>query len=81
MAGTDQSSNPRTPRPATPREGSIAENLTQAIRFLLTQPELLGAQLLDLFSVLFGGAPAHLLNGPPAYRRTTNRTNLHLDNP
>ncbi len=47
-------------RPATPREGSIAENLTQGIRFLLTQPELLGAQLLDLFSVLFGGAPALL---------------------
>ena len=30
------------------------------MRFLLTQPELLGAQLLDLFSVLFGGAPALL---------------------
>ncbi len=49
-----------TPRPVTPREGSIAENLTQGIRFLWTQPELLGAQLLDLFSVLFGGAPALL---------------------
>jgi hypothetical protein len=46
------------PRPA--REGSTAENLTVGIRFLLTQPELLGAQLLDLFSVLFGGAPALL---------------------
>jgi MFS family permease len=46
------------PRPA--REGSIGENLTIGIRFLLTQKELLGAQLLDLFSVLFGGAPALL---------------------
>lgn len=49
-----------TRRPRAPREGSIGENLTAGIRFLLTQPELLGAQLLDLFSVLFGGAPALL---------------------
>jgi MFS family permease len=49
-----------TRRPRAPREGSIGENLTVGIRFLLTQPELLGAQLLDLFSVLFGGAPALL---------------------
>jgi MFS family permease len=47
-------------RPRAPREGSMGENLTAGIRFLLTQPELLGAQLLDLFSVLFGGAPALL---------------------
>ncbi|MFY9825499.1 MAG: MFS transporter [Thermoanaerobaculia bacterium] len=47
-------------RPAAPREGTIGENLTIGIRFLLTQPELLGAQLLDLFSVLFGGAVALL---------------------
>ena len=47
-------------RPAAPREGSIGENLTIGIRFLLTQPELLGAQWLDLFSVLFGGATALL---------------------
>jgi hypothetical protein len=40
--------------------GTIGDNLTIGIRFLLTQPELLGAQLLDLFSVLFGGAPALL---------------------
>src|SRR5258708_37326146 len=39
---------------------TIGENLTVGIRFLLKQPELLGAQLLDLFSVLFGGAPALL---------------------
>ena len=49
-----------THRPRPAREGSIGENLTVGIRFLLTQPELLGAQLLDLFSVLFGGAPALL---------------------
>jgi MFS family permease len=49
-----------TRRPKTPREGSIGENLTIGIRFLLAQPQLLGAQLLDLFSVLFGGAPALL---------------------
>ena len=41
-------------------EVSIGENLTAGIRFLMTQPVLLGAQLLDLFSVLFGGAPALL---------------------
>src|SRR6476469_7243392 len=46
--------------PAEPDESTIRENLTVGIRFLLTQPELLGAQLLDLFSVLFGGAPALL---------------------
>src|SRR3954453_11260454 len=49
-----------THRPRPAREGSIGENLTVGIRFLLTQPELLGAQLLDLFSVFFGGAPALL---------------------
>lgn len=46
--------------PAAAQEGSIYENLTVGIRFLLTQPELLGAQVLDLFSVLFGGATALL---------------------
>lgn len=49
----------RTPAEAV-EELSIAENLTVGIRFLLRQPELLGAQVLDLFSVLFGGAPALL---------------------
>jgi MFS family permease len=49
-----------TPRPRAAREGSIGDNLTIGIRFLLTQPELLGAQVLDLFSVLFGGATALL---------------------
>ncbi len=46
--------------PVVADEGSIGANLTIGIRFLLTQPHLLGAQLLDLFSVLFGGAPALL---------------------
>jgi MFS family permease len=40
--------------------GSIGESLTIGIRFLMAQRVLLGAQLLDLFSVLFGGAPALL---------------------
>jgi MFS family permease len=47
-------------RPVAAREGTIADNLTIGIRFLLQQPQLLGAQMLDLFSVLFGGAPALL---------------------
>jgi len=47
-------------RPVAPREGTIGDNLTIGIRFLLQQPQLLGAQVLDLFSVLFGGAPALL---------------------
>ncbi len=46
--------------PAVVTEMTIGENLTVGIRFLMTQPELLGAQLLVLFSVLFGGAPALL---------------------
>lgn len=41
-------------------EVSIWANLTVGIRFLRRQPILLGAQLLDLFSVLFGGAVALL---------------------
>lgn len=49
----------RRPARAEPVIG-IGENLTLGIRFLLTQPELLGAQVLDLFSVLFGGAAALL---------------------
>ena len=48
------------PLAVAPDESTIRENLTVGIRFLMTQPELLGAQLLDLFSVLFGGAPALL---------------------
>ncbi len=47
-------------QPVVSERGSIGESLTTGIRFLMTQPVLLGAQLLDLFSVLFGGAPALL---------------------
>jgi MFS family permease len=47
-------------QPPVANDASIVDNLTIGIRFLLTQPELLGAQVLDLFSVLFGGAPALL---------------------
>jgi predicted MFS family arabinose efflux permease len=47
-------------RAVAAREGTIGDNLTIGIRFLLQQPQLLGAQMLDLFSVLFGGAPALL---------------------
>ncbi|MDB4948583.1 MAG: protein of unknown function DitE [Gemmatimonadetes bacterium] len=49
-----------TRTPAQPDMLSIYQNLTVGIRYLLTQPELLGAQVLDLFSVLFGGAVALL---------------------
>lgn len=49
-----------TRSPLVVTESTIGENLTVGIRFLMTQPELLGAQVLDLFSVLFGGAPALL---------------------
>ena len=49
-----------TPAPVVRAALSIGENLTVGIRFLFTQPALLGAQVLDLFSVLFGGAPALL---------------------
>ena len=47
-------------QPVVPDEASIGHNLTAGMRFLMTQPVLLGAQFLDLFSVLFGGAPALL---------------------
>lgn len=49
-----------TPAPVERVITGIRENLTVGIRFLFTQPALLGAQVLDLFSVLFGGAPALL---------------------
>src|SRR3954468_6255992 len=49
-----------TPRPVAPREGTIGENLTIGLRFLLTPADLLGAHMLDLLSVLFGGAVALL---------------------
>ncbi|MFL9836608.1 MFS transporter [Flavobacterium sp. ST-75] len=43
----------------------IMQSLTQGIRFVVKTPELLGAQLLDMFSVLFGGAVALL----PVYQK------------
>jgi MFS family permease len=49
-----------TRRAAAALQGTIGENLTIGIRFLMRQPQLLGAQVLDLFSVLFGGAVALL---------------------
>ena len=47
-------------RPKRAQEGTIGQNLTIGIRFLVKQRELLGAQVLDLFAVFFGGAPALL---------------------
>ena len=49
----------------------ILQSLTQGIRFVVKTPELLGAQLLDMFSVLFGGAVALL----PVYQKEI----LHVD--
>ena len=49
-----------TRRPVAAREGTIGQNLTIGIRFLMRQKQLLAAQVLDLFSVLFGGAIALL---------------------
>ncbi len=47
------------PRPAA-AAGSIGAGLSEGIRFVLSQPILLGALSLDLFAVLFGGATALL---------------------
>ncbi|OIQ21354.1 MAG: hypothetical protein BM557_03635 [Flavobacterium sp. MedPE-SWcel] len=49
----------------------ILQSLTMGLRFVLKTPELLGAQLLDMFSVLFGGAVALL----PVYQKEI----LHVD--
>ncbi|MGV3460446.1 MAG: MFS transporter [Flavobacterium sp.] len=43
----------------------ILQSLTQGIRFVVKTPALLGAQMLDMFSVLFGGAVALL----PVYQK------------
>jgi MFS family permease len=43
-----------------PQEASIRESLATGIRFLFSQPIVLGALTLDMFSVLFGGATALL---------------------
>ncbi|MFI5207483.1 MAG: MFS transporter [Gemmatimonadales bacterium] len=48
------------PNPPVPESGAGLAGLLQGVRFVLTQPVLLGAQTLDLFSVLFAGAEALL---------------------
>ncbi|HMA45482.1 MAG TPA: MFS transporter [Gemmatimonadales bacterium] len=48
------------PHPAAAPDAGGMAGLLQGVRFVLTQPVLLGAQLLDLFSVLFAGAEALL---------------------
>lgn len=48
------------PHPAADPGGSGMGGVLQGVRFVLTQPVLLGAQTLDLFSVLFAGAEALL---------------------
>jgi MFS family permease len=50
---------PPRPRPSPP-PGTMIESLTDGVRFVVTQPLLLGAMSLDLFAVLFGGASALL---------------------
>jgi MFS family permease len=49
----------------------ILHSLAQGLRFVFKTPALLGAQLLDMFSVLFGGAVALL----PVYQKEI----LHVD--
>lgn len=49
----------------------ILQSLTMGIKFVVKTPALLGAQLLDMFSVLFGGAIALL----PVYQKEI----LHVD--
>ena len=48
------------PNPPPPESGPGLAGLLQGVRFVLAQPVLLGAQTLDLFSVLFAGAEALL---------------------
>ncbi|HEY6060865.1 MAG TPA: hypothetical protein VIV10_09795, partial [Gemmatimonadales bacterium] len=48
------------PHPAAGQDASGMGGVLQGVRFVLTQPVLLGAQTLDLFSVLFAGAEALL---------------------
>jgi hypothetical protein len=48
------------PHPAAAPESAGLAGLLDGVRFVLKQPVLLGAQLLDLFSVLFAGAEALL---------------------
>ncbi len=48
------------PNPPASEGGPRLAGLLQGVRFVLAQPVLLGAQTLDLFSVLFAGAEALL---------------------
>ena len=49
-----------SPAAITPADESFLESLATGIRFVRSQPVILGALSLDLFSVLFGGAVALL---------------------
>jgi MFS family permease len=44
----------------TPAQGGIVKSLQEGLAFVFSQQVLLGAMSLDLFAVLFGGAPALL---------------------
>jgi hypothetical protein len=56
-------------RPAAPEEAvPLRESLVGGIRFVKSEPLLLGAMTLDLFAVLFGGAVALL----PAFAKLLN---------
>ncbi len=58
------------PRPAPP-PGRLRDELGDGVRFVFSQPLLLGAMSLDLFAVLFGGATALL----PVYARDVLHVN------
>jgi MFS family permease len=53
------------PRPAAAATGGLQAGLSDGVRFVFSQPILIGALSLDLFAVLFGGAAAML----PAFAR------------
>jgi MFS family permease len=48
------------PPPPPPSDDSVLQSLASGVRFVRSQPVILGALTLDLFSVLFGGAVALL---------------------
>ncbi|HEV8456347.1 MAG TPA: MFS transporter [Gemmatimonadales bacterium] len=48
------------PKPSVPTGETFLESLATGVRFVRSQPVILGALTLDLFSVLFGGAVALL---------------------
>lgn len=55
-----------TPKPVVKKEKEpILDSLSEGLKFVFKTPVLLGAQLLDMFSVLFGGAVALL----PVYQK------------